>query len=90
MHAKALELWIINNPRELYHQDPVKLRTYNDEPVYWCNNCLSLSIGDVIIDGENTPYCRHCNTINVHKGHIDTWLRLKSVKDKRNKEMYED
>ena len=42
---------------------------YNDDPVFYCSNCLSLSIRDVDSDG----YCDSCGSTKIESTDIDTW-----------------
>lgn len=45
---------------------------YNDEPVYYCNKCLSLlvkTIGDL-------DYCAQCGSTDIDKAHIKYWETL--------------
>ena len=53
---------------------------YNDEPVYYCQNCLSLK---VMAFGKE-DYCDICGSTCIGTTHIKAWERM--YKDKYNKE----
>ena len=42
---------------------------YNDEPVFYCNHCLSLNIQMI----EDLEYCSKCGTTVVESCHIEEW-----------------
>lgn len=48
---------------------------YNEEPVFYCKNCLSLSIRHVhnINDSE---YCDKCGSTNIETTSIKEWEEL--------------
>lgn len=49
---------------------------YNDEPVYYCTNCLSLHI-QIVGDPENDDsLCLKCNRTDVEKTTIRVWREL--------------
>ena len=50
---------------------------YNDEPVYYCEHCLSLKIK--IVGGYD--FCDDCGSTAISTAHIDVW-------DKQYKERY--
>ena len=43
---------------------------YNDIPVYFCKNCLSLAI---IRNGEKDCFCGECGNTETSMASIDTW-----------------
>lgn len=53
------------------------IEDYNDEPVYYCKNCLSLKIK--IVGGYD--FCDDCGSTNITTSHIDDW-------DKKYQERY--
>lgn len=52
--------------------DPSK---YNDEPVYYCKDCLSLRIKELAPNSE-IDYCDECGSTNIEQTHIDEWSKL--------------
>ena len=60
-------------------------KKYNEEPVYYCKQCLSLHI--MILD-ENTDYCGLCSNTDIAKAHIDEWDIL--YKEKYGKSLMEE
>lgn len=48
---------------------------YNDEPVYYCSNCLSLKIKTVKY-GMDLDYCDECGATDITQTHIHRWVRL--------------
>lgn len=45
---------------------------YNDEPVYYCKNCLSLRIK--IVGGYD--FCDECGCTDIKTAHISDWEKL--------------
>lgn len=45
---------------------------YNEEPVYYCNKCLSLRIRD-IRGVPDTDYCDSCGGTNIQQTSIEEW-----------------
>lgn len=45
---------------------------YNDEPVYYCKNCLSLKIK--IVGGYD--FCDDCGCTDIATTHINNWEKL--------------
>lgn len=43
---------------------------YNEEPVYYCSECLSLSVAYV---DEDLCYCTKCGSGYIEKGDINKW-----------------
>jgi hypothetical protein len=52
--------------------DKLSKEDYNNEPVYYCSDCLSLRIRD--IDGVN--YCDKCSSTNIEQTHIQEWEQM--------------
>ena len=48
------------------------IEDYNDEPVHYCKNCLSLRVK--IVGGFD--FCDECGSTNIETAHIDTWDKL--------------
>lgn len=60
-------------------------KCYNDEPVFYCKECLSLNIQT--IPDFDVDYCAECSSTNIGKTHIDKWNKL--YKDKYGKTLIE-
>lgn len=50
-------------------------RQYNDEPVHYCNNCLSLKIRKVG-DIPDLDFCDECGGTHIKQTHIAVWEKL--------------
>lgn len=48
---------------------------YNDEPVFYCGNCLSLRIKTVLVDSD-LDFCDECGSTNIAQAHIEEWRKL--------------
>ena len=50
-------------------------KEFNDEPVFYCKNCLSLKIKTVpgMIELD---YCDDCGSTDISKTNIETWRQL--------------
>lgn len=48
---------------------------YNDEPVFFCKNCLSLNIKTVAL-GSDLDYCDECGSTTIEQAHIEEWQEL--------------
>lgn len=48
---------------------------YNDIPVYYCKNCLSLKVKTVMIDSD-LDYCDDCGSTEIGEAHIEEWKDL--------------
>ena len=46
---------------------------YNDIPVHFCTDCLSLRILSLDQEGD---FCDDCGSTSVHTCHISEWERL--------------
>ena len=51
------------------------VNSYNDEPVYYCKNCLSLCIKTVAVDSD-LDYCNDCGSTDIATAHIEEWKEL--------------
>lgn len=47
---------------------------YNDEPVLYCANCLSLKL--LRLCGQHDCYCGECASVDVKSSSIEEWERL--------------
>lgn len=45
---------------------------YNEEPVFYCKNCLSLKIKTVQVD-SNLDYCDECGSTSIAQTNIEEW-----------------
>lgn len=52
---------------------------YDDEPIHFCTNCLSLKIKEI---GDNTNFyaCLDCGCTEIEEDDLDEWIRLYNVK----------
>ena len=49
---------------------------YNEEPVYYCKSCLSLSIQIIGNPEDEDSVCTHCNRTDIDVTDIMTWREL--------------
>lgn len=54
---------------------------YNNEPVFYCRECLSLKVVDLTSD---TAYCEDCGSTNIGSTDIDTWKALYKERYKKD------
>lgn len=47
--------------------------SYNNIPVLYCKDCLSLKIKGVEIGGDILDYCEKCGSTNIDEIHISEW-----------------
>lgn len=52
-----------------------KKNQYDEEPVYYCQNCLSLKIKTVVMDSD-LDFCDECGGTNISTIHIKEWENL--------------
>lgn len=52
--------------------DNLTTEDYNNEPVYYCKQCLSLKIK--VVGGFD--FCDDCGSTNVGTAHVDEWDKL--------------
>ena len=45
---------------------------YNEEPVFYCKNCLSLKVKTVQVD-SNLDYCDECGSTDIEQISIEEW-----------------
>lgn len=48
---------------------------YNDEPVFYCKDCLSLKIRTVA-EGSDLDFCDECGATNIGTAHIEDWKTM--------------
>lgn len=48
---------------------------YDEEPVYYCKDCLSLKV-KTVFQGLGLDYCDHCGSTNIDQTHINKWEDL--------------
>lgn len=48
---------------------------YNEEPVFYCKNCLSLKVKIVPVDSD-LDYCDDCGSTNIEHTNIHDWENL--------------
>ena len=51
------------------------LNDYNDEPVFYCKDCLSLKI-KTVVEGLDLDYCDECGGTDIEQTHIEEWKKL--------------
>lgn len=56
----------------LYKENQIKEDDYNEEPVFYCAQCLSLKIKGIPGDSDMN-YCDECNSIDIRKANIEDW-----------------
>lgn len=49
-------------------------KEYNDEPIFYCKNCLSLSIKEISNAGLHV--CLECGTPKQEESTVDEWNQL--------------
>lgn len=47
---------------------------YNEEPVFYCKECLSLRVRGV----EDQDYCDECGSTDIGITDINTWIKMYS------------
>ena len=52
--------------------DKLSKEDYNNEPVYYCTQCLSLRIRSL----EDMEYCDKCGSTNIEQTHIEEWEQM--------------
>ena len=48
---------------------------YNQEPVFFCKNCLSLKIRNVV-GIEDSDYCDECGSTEIEQASIEDWQEM--------------
>jgi hypothetical protein len=48
---------------------------YNDEPVFYCKNCLSLKV-KMVATGLDLDFCDECGSTDIEQAHIEEWRKL--------------
>lgn len=54
---------------------PATMEEYNEIPVYYCRDCLSLKVGSVHTY-DTLDYCMDCGSTNVEVTNIHDWESL--------------
>lgn len=53
--------------------DNDKTEEYNNIPVLYCTDCLSLKIEGVEMGDDTLNYCGKCGSTNIDEIHIEEW-----------------
>lgn len=62
----------MNNTSE---QEELIKEMYNQEPVFYCKNCLSLRV--IAIPGiDDSEFCDECNATDIDVCDIETWRNM--------------
>jgi hypothetical protein len=48
---------------------------YNDEPVFYCKNCLSLRIRFIPVM-QDSDYCDECGCTDIKEAKVEDWEKL--------------
>lgn len=48
---------------------------YNNEPVFYCKNCLSLKVKTVTA-GLDLDFCDECSGTDIGQTHIEEWKKM--------------
>ena len=54
------------------------IQDYNDIPVYFCKQCLSLKVRDAGL--PDLLYCDECGASNIQSTHIEEWEKIYKTK----------
>ena len=49
--------------------DKLSKEDYNNEPVFYCTECLSLRVRTI----DGTDYCDKCGSTDIQECHIEEW-----------------
>ena len=49
--------------------DKLSKEDYNNEPVFYCSECLSLKIRNI----DDTDYCDKCGSTDIKEANIHEW-----------------
>ena len=44
---------------------------YNDEPIHFCKDCLSINIR---YTREDIDYCDSCGSVDIETTHVSNWI----------------
>lgn len=64
-----------------HNQNNTNPTSYNDIPVHYCAECLSLKVR---VFNEDMDYCDECGSTDIRETHIDDWERQYQEKYKEN------
>jgi hypothetical protein len=56
--------------------DKLSKEDYNNEPVYYCTECMSLRIRNI----DGTDYCDKCGSTNIEQTNIREWEHMYAIK----------
>jgi len=48
--------------------------SYNSEPVFYCENCLSLNVKE--LSSSNLDVCGECGNIHINETDINNWNQM--------------
>lgn len=48
---------------------------FNNEPVFYCKNCLSLKV-KIVPGMEDLDYCDECGATSIAQTNIETWEKM--------------
>lgn len=78
----AYKYWCTNDIKDVYSRTYEELEEYNDEPVEWCSECMSLAVMGCENSVNNIKcYCGKCYGTNIAKGHINEWQKTKQDRE---------
>lgn len=60
-----------------------KIKEYNQEPIFYCKNCLSLKVIN-IPDIPDSDFCDECGSTNIDSCLIQEWEKMYKDKFKHN------
>ena len=60
-------------------KETYSIEEYNNEPVFYCKNCLSLRVK--IVGGFD--FCEECGCTDIAQCHIDEWDKLYTARNGR-------
>lgn len=68
----------MENSEKLQQEAKTSVEEYNNIPVHYCKNCLSLKI---FVFDKDTDYCGDCGGADIGTAHIDEVLSMKNNKN---------
>lgn len=64
-----------------HNQELLQQPNYNDIPVHYCAECLSLKVR---VYNEDMDYCEECGSTDIKEAHISEWETKYEEKYKQN------
>ena len=64
-----------------HNQEQLPQPKYNDIPVHYCTECLSLKVR---VYNEDMDYCEECGSTAIEETHISEWEKKYEEKYKQN------